>query len=53
MAFGKKDFSKGTLAQLPLEHNVPALDVMNTWGEACRIRQDPQSWEGWVGPGQD
>lgn len=32
MALGKEDLPKGTLTQLPLEHDISALDVMNTWG---------------------
>ena len=31
MALGKEDLPKGTLTQLPLEHDISALDVMNTW----------------------
>lgn len=32
VALGEEDLPEGALAQLPLEHDVLALDVTDTWG---------------------
>lgn len=51
VALRQEDLPEGAFAQLPLEHDVLALDVTNTCREACRVRPEPVLGRGGSRPG--